>query len=208
MNWKYKHFQPKEVLSPVGLGKLKYNSVLKIQDFALQTFDDFREFLGMPILCNFADKKLRGYRSVKENMKIYDDLRKRNPKIKTLYDSAHVQGIAFDSHCTKIKTFEYAIVMTAWSIYRFQNSQQGFSGIGIYAHKGFCHKDCRSLLDNYIFVWNAINKKSLTMRYDNPNLLKDPYKFYENIKENLDFPKRWRMPNELTKNDNFMSLFN
>lgn len=97
MEWYSKYFQPSEVLSPTGMRELKKGNLL-IQPQLLQIADEFREFIGHPIICNSRKDKLfyRGYRSPAENQQVGGAMLSR-----------HVQGIAMDIHCPKLSIFEF-----------------------------------------------------------------------------------------------------
>lgn len=123
-SWRWQYFTPAEVLSPAGLARyVKYGHLL-VQPFALDTLSEFREKLGLPLLCNHGSLTLRGYRTPQENESCGGA---------TL--SAHCQGIAFDISCKHISVTELYKAAVA----------HNFGGVGVYPTMRFVHVDCRAV---------------------------------------------------------------
>lgn len=96
MDWPFKHFQPKEVLSVDGLAQYHAGNLM-ISPQLLEKLDGFREFLGYPILINYAGMTNRGYRSPEENYAVGGARLSR-----------HVQGLAVDMTVQGISPEEVA----------------------------------------------------------------------------------------------------
>jgi len=132
--WRWPHFKPVEVLSPKGLLELDRGCLL-LQPSALDLLENFRQAIDTPLICNFGNNYLRGYRSIVENSQCGGSLLSR-----------HIQGIAFDVHSTVMTLDELADAARAY----------GWTGIGVYYVRHFVHLDCRTLLGNTIPVtWNG-----------------------------------------------------
>jgi hypothetical protein len=126
--WPVKYFKPEEVLSPLGL--VQYNrGNLMLQIDALLKLDNFREFLGRPLICNTGILRLRGYRNLEENKRAGGAAYSR-----------HMQGIAFDVHCPSISVFEL-----------FELAKK-FGWPCVLKYASFIHVDNRFLLDGK-FLW-------------------------------------------------------
>ena len=133
--WRWKYFQPKEVLSPAGLYQYERGNLM-VQAFALDALDAFREMSGTRLHINGSGLNFRGYRSPDENKRIGGA---------TL--SRHVQGIAFD--CTPLD-------MELYEFYQFvleSANEYGFGGVGYYPSKDFVHIDCRPLMSDGPVTW-------------------------------------------------------
>lgn len=122
MEWRWHNFKPEEVLSPVGMVQLAQGNLL-IQPSALDLLQEFRNKVGVGLLCNHAGLKYRGYRSPYENRTI------GGAKL-----SRHVQGIAFDL------TPEQGSLI---ALYEAACEFSGFGAAFIYPNKHFVHVDCR-----------------------------------------------------------------
>lgn len=144
--WPWPHFGPEEVLSSTGLWYLEKKRVLKVQGFAMDAMEDWREYAGVPILVNFGHHRKRGYRSAKENSL---------GGVKGVSDSPHTQGIAFDQTPRGIPTFDFFVAAVAWTYLSFLDGETGFGGLGYYHRKNFMHGDFRTLLGDYIVLWNG-----------------------------------------------------
>lgn len=120
MSWKWKNFEPEEVLSSDGMRLMK-QGIFPMNGYALDKLQSFRDFLDTPIVCNTTELRLRGFRSPLENQSIYDF-----PRF-----SFHIAGIAFDIHAPK---------MSLDDLYDAAD-HYGWSGIGIY--ESFIHIDDR-----------------------------------------------------------------
>ena len=194
MEWRWKYFSPAEVLSPDGQKMLRRNN-LKLQGFALDNLEKFREFVGKPIYCNHKTLKYRGYRSAKENR-----------RIKGVPDSQHCQGIAFDLNCYSIPLSVFAVYALLYtyremSAHKGSPEHQGFRGLGIYPKKNFIHVDFRTLpfeKENYVIVFNQDTKIAGTNKgpstiLDMKQLNKKPEELLELLKKKLYLPRKWSM---------------
>jgi len=126
MNWPGRYFSPKEVLSPKALKVYKEMGINLFNLEALRRFDDIREALGSPMLVNFGDLTLRGYRTPEENKAIGG-----------APFSYHMAGMAIDVTCDKVSTRE---------LYKFlvDNHQQlKIGALGFYPYANFVHIDVR-----------------------------------------------------------------
>jgi hypothetical protein len=105
-NWPLKYFTPEELLSPDGLAQFSRGNLM-LQLEAMIKLDNFRGYLGIPLICNTGNLRLRGYRSCAENSRIPN----------SAIFSRHVQGIAFDistHHITYTELYD-AAVKFGWS---------------------------------------------------------------------------------------------
>ncbi len=186
-NWRWENFSPKEVLSPGGLALLRRNN-LKLQGFALDRLQWYREFLQAPISVNHANLKYRGWRSAKENKNIGG-----------VPDSPHVQGVAFDMNCYSADLSQFAIATVAYSLEQAKNTQgnpyhRGFRGIGIYPKKKFVHGDFRSFAaksEDYVVIWNGDAGGAIVLKEkDKPKTLPE---LLDLLKRELKLPQYWRL---------------
>jgi uncharacterized protein YcbK (DUF882 family) len=133
--WKWKYFQPKEVLSPVGLYQYERGNLM-VQAFALDAFDQLREEVGSRLVANGAGLKFRGYRSPVENKSIGGAELSR-----------HCQGIALDVTPLDIQLYDFYQHVLSLA------NELGLGGIGYYPSKGFVHIDCRPLMTDGPITW-------------------------------------------------------
>lgn len=115
---RWPNFSPGEVLSPYGLKRWEGKGILLIQPHALDFLQNFRNFIGKPLLVNHRGLSFRGYRSCFENMRAGG-----------VEGSFHLQGLAFDVSVDGVDPkdlYEEAV--------RF-----GWMGVGLYP--SFVHMD-------------------------------------------------------------------
>lgn len=135
MHWRWKNFQPREVLSPVGMREYHRGNLL-FQEFALDRFQRLRSWLGSPLYANHGWLTLRGYRSPQENKKTGGAVLSR-----------HLQGIALDLTSEDLSSHElFRKVKEA-------AHGMGFGGIGHYPASNFVHVDCRPIVDGQLIIW-------------------------------------------------------
>lgn len=136
-NWPSKYFAPEEVLSP-GSIKLFLNSGLVILDYdALKSLDELREFIAVPLKCNFADLQLRGTRTPDENASIKGSAK----------NSTHILGKAFDISATTLSVDELY-----GKIIQFAEKTKKVSGVGIYPT--WVHVDFAWRPNAKLTIWN------------------------------------------------------
>lgn len=130
--WRWKYFEPKEVLSPEGIKVLAHQGLLLVQPALLDKLTELREKIEKPILINFGSHVLRGYRCPSENNKV-----EGKPF------SLHLQGLAADVTVKDLSLYDLGQAALA----------VGFSGIGTYPEKNFLHLDLRTNLRWTITRW-------------------------------------------------------
>lgn len=130
IEWISKYFEPSELLSPAGIKQLERGNLM-LQPFAIGVLDQFREFVGVPLLCNHRTLKFRGYRSPREN-----------ETIGGAEYSRHIQGIAFD----------LSSALPVAELFERAKEFGKFGGLGFYPYKKFLHVDCRYLLGDPV-IW-------------------------------------------------------
>lgn len=133
MSWRWESFKPEEVLSQEGMAQYR-RGVMLISPQLLDTLEEFRAYIGTPIIINTPQMKYRGYRSPFENYKI----------VKGETYSFHMQGLAADcsTSLSVDKLHELALSFGKWT------------GIGFYPSRGFCHLDIRPSLDGKVTKWS------------------------------------------------------
>lgn len=131
MSWRWKNFSPKEVLSPEGVVQYE-RGILLIQPILLDTLEEFRSFVGHPLLVNHAQHKYRGYRSPHENYKI----------VRGETYSFHMQGLAADLSCIQLPIEELHTLALNFP----------WHGVGFYPQRNFIHVDLRPRLDDKTIV--------------------------------------------------------
>lgn len=185
--WRWANFTPKEVLSPKGLSFYRRN-VFKLQGYAMDRLQWYREFLRAPISINHGHLKYRGWRSSYENANIGG-----RP------DSTHCQGIAFDMNCYQADLAPFAVATVAYSLECAKNSKgdpahRGFRGIGIYPKKNFIHGDFRSYAaqkEDYVVIWNGDAGGVLILHEKHtPKTLPALLRL---LKVELKLPENWRL---------------
>lgn len=138
MIWRWRYFTPEEVLSPDGLEQYDRGNLL-FQEFALDSFDDFRRFLKKPLFANHRRLTKRGYRSTEEN-----------EKVGGARFSRHLQGIALDLTCSRLKSHELFKIA-------YENALElGFGGLGHYPASNFVHIDCRPIIFDRPITWGDL----------------------------------------------------
>lgn len=134
-DWGWKYFLPEEVLSPIGLKRLKDSGLLLIQPVLLDKLTELRERLNDALFINHGNHWLRGYRSPEENMMVDG-----TPQ------SLHLQGLAVDVTAKAISLRDLADAAII----------AGFTGIGFYPKKNFIHMDLRTNLYQRITRWEEV----------------------------------------------------
>lgn len=124
MEWRWKDFEPEEVLSPGGM-ILYRRGVLPLQEVALDGLQRLRDEVGV-ILVNNGGKLYRGFRTPEEQVNVY--LSKGREAVSWGF---HVAGAAFDVNAPDV-SFDRLIEVAR---------RLGFRGIGRYP--GFVHIDFR-----------------------------------------------------------------
>jgi hypothetical protein len=131
--WNWPDFRPAEVLSPQGLHVYRNEGLLLFSPLMLACLQAFRNQLDKPILINYDNLRLRGYRSCAEN---------RNAGGKAF--SLHLQGLAAD--CT-------VPGLTSSELVEKAINSKLFNGIGQY--ETFVHLDCRHITDDKVRRWEG-----------------------------------------------------
>ena len=171
---------------------------LKLQGFALDRLQWYREFLKAPIVVNHAHLKYRGWRSTAENANLGYN-KKKGRVIKGVPDSPHVQGIAFDMNCYSAELSQFAIATVAYSLEQAKKTggnpnHRGFRGIGIYPRQNFIHGDFRSFTaksEDYVVLWNGDVDGALILKErDLPRTLPG---LLDLLKKELHLPRNWRL---------------
>lgn len=117
---RWPNFRPNEIFSP----ETRENLTHKLCPISMDTLQEFRNYLDLPLIVNDNINQLRGVRSVQENKNI------RN----SAEESMHICGRAFDVTAPALTTealFDAAIAFGKWQ------------GIGMYPT--FIHLDTRFL---------------------------------------------------------------
>lgn len=123
MNWPWKHFAPREVLSARGLILFNQNGVLPVRASAMGMLESFRAHLDKPIYINFGGNEKRGWRHPLDNKEIYG----------TDKFSFHLAGVAFDITVPSMSPEEIGEAAKKF----------GWNGVGVYPNNNFVHVDCR-----------------------------------------------------------------
>lgn len=131
MHWQIKHFQPHELLSPVGLREFKKGNFL-LNPSAVAFLVNLREIIDQPILINHSGMTRRGYRSCSENIAVNGGDASR-----------HCQGLAFDCTPKNMNLIRFASIAI----------HQGWCGVGIYLDKNFVHIDRRPNYTQKVTLW-------------------------------------------------------
>lgn len=123
----FRYFKLEELLSPDGLKLLDEGRKLEniLDPLAVAKLEEFREELNTPILINFGDLRLRGYRSPEENKYAGG-----------APNSFHLFGSAFD--CTTPDLDFDDFKKAAFDF--------GWPGIGLYRRQNFIHLDWRQTI--------------------------------------------------------------
>ena len=125
------HFAPEEIFSEESLSAFRRNIIL-VNFSALHFLNDFRRYIGYPLLVNFDNHTNRGVRTYIENAKVGGG-----------EFSYHMQGIAFDITCLTLSVEELKEAAIKF----------GWSGIGFYPERNFIHCDLRPLLTKGPIQW-------------------------------------------------------
>lgn len=64
---RWPNFSPEEVLSPLALQRYEANRLVSIDPVALDTLQEFRNKIRVPLHVNYRGLNLRGYRTPKEH---------------------------------------------------------------------------------------------------------------------------------------------
>lgn len=131
MNWKFRHFTPEEVLSPASLELFTSLGISMVRFEALELLDSWREDLGVPLVVNSGESRLRGHRTFEENAALPNSARW----------SQHVQGVAFDVSSPDMSSRE---------LYH-QALDFGWTGVGLY--QSFVHVDLRNKILPGVISW-------------------------------------------------------
>lgn len=134
------YFEPKEVLSPVGLQQYEESKNLLICPYFMDFLSSFRDWINVRLYINGASVHTgntlyyRGYRSPQEN----------NTQGGSSL-SRHVQGIAVDmsTHPDDMAT----------QILYEKTLEFGFGGVGYYPSLKFVHGDMRPKIDGHQHRW-------------------------------------------------------
>lgn len=130
--WRWKDFQPYEVLSPDGLEQF-VKGVLLIHPMVLDRLEKLRALIQHPIIINTKELLYRGYRSPKENYEI----------VKGSRYSFHMQGLAVD----------ISVVDLDFEILKNAVLDSDWHGVGLYPTRKFIHCDLRPRLDREVVLW-------------------------------------------------------
>lgn len=128
---RFPNFAPEEVLSPDGLSALE-RGIIVINLTAMEFLEQFRNYVGYPLVINTKEHAHRGYRSFAENLHVGGER-----------FSFHMQGVAFDITCPELNLFEL----------RERAIKFGWHAIGYYPKRGFIHCDLRPMLDENQTLW-------------------------------------------------------
>jgi hypothetical protein len=141
--WRWKWFQPHEVLNKEGYNLLMTKGILLINPRLLDEADKFREVLHSPLYCNYGSENLRGLRSWEEEQAIYKKRKQPAPKF-----SQHIFGNAIDVHSRDISPYELFLIAQKF----------GFTGIGLYDWG--LHLDVRTIIKGEEkHIWDLTTKK-------------------------------------------------
>ena len=125
MKWRFKYFEPHELLSPDGMA-LYARGVLPIDANAILKLEKIRGDFNTPFFVNHGWLQLRGFRSPRENFSIYKDNRY----------SFHF-WCAFDVTQDKFSPKDF------FDLLRNKKEEYGIGGLGLYESSNFVHIDFR-----------------------------------------------------------------
>lgn len=168
--WRWRDFTPEQVLSPDGLEIFKRRNVFKLQAFAMDFLQEYRLSLDLPLLCNHAGHRRRGWRSTREN-----------GLVEGVPDSPHMQGIAFDLNCRDLNLQDFFI----------RSIKFGWSCVIVYPKRGFLHHDQRTIVGEYGLAQNGENHKTVIITEE--LRVKPSAELFEILKKELSLPTEWRL---------------
>lgn len=122
------YFTENELFSPETRGhyhKLNLSTLVKL--------NDFRRYLGKPLLCNFDNHLRRGFRSYREEQAV-------NP------------GQLFSFHCS-FRAFDLTCPTLSLEELREAARDFGWTGVGYYPKANFIHVDDRYSPDGKVTEW-------------------------------------------------------